>query len=248
MLFIFFDPFKTCWDAGIADIMGRRFGSLKISYNPQKSWAGTISMFLFGFLVSIRYDLRLSCQSYLRFERSRALGKFTFGPCYLSALFLSLSWMQYALLFFGPRICGAGLDANRKKGRLGFVGGFVRGVAPDQRNSRRQHFRSLGKHHNFILGIWLVWHHISPFSYNGKNAIEEWIFFECEFPVLCMLLLLLWFGVGIELKKKFFNILFWGSKTTSFRTERAKSMPNSLVIVVVTKFTLLSPWVFSAQV
>ena len=38
---------------GLADIMGRRFGSVKIPYNKQKSWAGSISMFVFGFLISI---------------------------------------------------------------------------------------------------------------------------------------------------------------------------------------------------
>ncbi|KAH7537022.1 hypothetical protein FEM48_Zijuj03G0048200 [Ziziphus jujuba var. spinosa] len=42
-----------CGGDGIADIMGRKFGSKKIPYNPSKSWAGSISMFVFGFLVSI---------------------------------------------------------------------------------------------------------------------------------------------------------------------------------------------------
>lgn len=42
-----------CGGDGVADIMGRRFGSLKIPYNQQKSWAGSISMFIFGFLISI---------------------------------------------------------------------------------------------------------------------------------------------------------------------------------------------------
>ena len=42
---------------GIADIMGRRFGSLKLPYNQQKSWAGSISMFAFGFLISIGWVL-----------------------------------------------------------------------------------------------------------------------------------------------------------------------------------------------
>ncbi|CAA0814420.1 Phytol kinase 1- chloroplastic [Striga hermonthica] len=41
-----------CGGDGIADIMGRRFGSLKLPYNSQKSWVGSISMFLFGFLVT----------------------------------------------------------------------------------------------------------------------------------------------------------------------------------------------------
>ncbi|XP_048325361.2 probable phytol kinase 1, chloroplastic isoform X2 [Ziziphus jujuba] len=42
-----------CGGDGIADIVGRKFGSKKIPYNPSKSWAGSISMFVFGFLVSI---------------------------------------------------------------------------------------------------------------------------------------------------------------------------------------------------
>lgn len=40
---------------GIADIMGRKFGYVKIPYNHSKSWAGSISMFIFGLLVSIGY-------------------------------------------------------------------------------------------------------------------------------------------------------------------------------------------------
>lgn len=40
---------------GIADIMGRKFGSAKIPYYPRKSWAGSISMFIFGFFISIGY-------------------------------------------------------------------------------------------------------------------------------------------------------------------------------------------------
>ncbi|XP_020878942.1 phytol kinase 1, chloroplastic isoform X2 [Arabidopsis lyrata subsp. lyrata] len=42
-----------CGGDGIADIMGRKFGSAKIPYNPRKSWAGSISMFIFGFFISI---------------------------------------------------------------------------------------------------------------------------------------------------------------------------------------------------
>lgn len=45
--------------SGVADIMGRKFGSVKIPYNQSKSWAGSISMFLFGFLVSVGCALEL---------------------------------------------------------------------------------------------------------------------------------------------------------------------------------------------
>jgi dolichol kinase len=35
--------------AGIADIVGRRFGKgLKLPYNKSKSWAGSVAMFLTG--------------------------------------------------------------------------------------------------------------------------------------------------------------------------------------------------------
>lgn len=41
-----------CGGDGIADIVGRRFGSSKLPWNSGKSWAGSIAMFLFGLLVS----------------------------------------------------------------------------------------------------------------------------------------------------------------------------------------------------
>ncbi|KAL9318113.1 hypothetical protein ACSQ67_014630 [Phaseolus vulgaris] len=42
-----------CGGDGVADIIGRKYGSMKIPYNQNKSWAGSISMLVFGFLVSI---------------------------------------------------------------------------------------------------------------------------------------------------------------------------------------------------
>ncbi|XP_021295706.1 phytol kinase 1, chloroplastic isoform X3 [Herrania umbratica] len=42
-----------CGGDGVADIMGRRFGSSKIPYNRNKSWVGSISMFVFGFFISV---------------------------------------------------------------------------------------------------------------------------------------------------------------------------------------------------
>ncbi|KAH6804071.1 phytol kinase 1 VTE5 [Perilla frutescens var. frutescens] len=57
-----------CGGDGIADIMGRRFGSIKIPYNPQKSWAGSISMFLFGFLVAISMLYYFSALGYIQLD------------------------------------------------------------------------------------------------------------------------------------------------------------------------------------
>ena len=38
---------------GFADIVGRRYGVTKLPYNQQKSWVGSISMFVFGLLFSV---------------------------------------------------------------------------------------------------------------------------------------------------------------------------------------------------
>ncbi|WRX12964.1 hypothetical protein QQP08_005451 [Theobroma cacao] len=42
-----------CGGDGVADILGRRFGSSKLPYNRNKSWVGSISMFVFGFFISV---------------------------------------------------------------------------------------------------------------------------------------------------------------------------------------------------
>ncbi|KAM7526832.1 hypothetical protein LguiA_016734 [Lonicera macranthoides] len=57
-----------CGGDGVADIMGRRFGYLKIPYNQQKSWAGTISMFVVGFLTSIGMLYYFSVLGYFQLD------------------------------------------------------------------------------------------------------------------------------------------------------------------------------------
>ncbi|KAH0931100.1 hypothetical protein HID58_008217, partial [Brassica napus] len=54
-----------CGGDGIADIMGRKYGSYKIPYNPRKSLAGSISMFIFGFFISIGLLYYYSSLGYL---------------------------------------------------------------------------------------------------------------------------------------------------------------------------------------
>eukprot|EP00262_Sarcandra_glabra_P017713 TRINITY_DN615_c0_g1_i1.p1 TRINITY_DN615_c0_g1~~TRINITY_DN615_c0_g1_i1.p1 ORF type:complete len:287 (+),score=18.33 TRINITY_DN615_c0_g1_i1:226-1086(+) len=46
-----------CGGDGFADIIGRRFGVLKLPHNQKKSWVGSISMFLFGFSISVVYGI-----------------------------------------------------------------------------------------------------------------------------------------------------------------------------------------------
>ncbi|KAF9596712.1 hypothetical protein IFM89_012911 [Coptis chinensis] len=62
-----------CGGDGFADIMGRKYGSLKIPYNPQKSFAGSISMFLCGFLISIMMLYYFSALGYFQLDWTTAV-------------------------------------------------------------------------------------------------------------------------------------------------------------------------------
>ncbi len=44
-----------CAGDGLADIIGRRFGTAKLPLNPRKSWAGSAAMLVFGFLLAYGY-------------------------------------------------------------------------------------------------------------------------------------------------------------------------------------------------
>ncbi|KDP45055.1 hypothetical protein JCGZ_01555 [Jatropha curcas] len=57
-----------CGGDGVADIMGRRFGSMKLPYNQQKSWVGSISMFISGFLISMGMLYYYSALGYFDFD------------------------------------------------------------------------------------------------------------------------------------------------------------------------------------
>lgn len=57
-----------CGGDGVADIIGRRFGSLKLPYNQHKSWAGSISMFICGFLISIGMLFYYSALGYFQLD------------------------------------------------------------------------------------------------------------------------------------------------------------------------------------
>ncbi|KAK8914659.1 hypothetical protein KSP39_PZI024032 [Platanthera zijinensis] len=53
---------------GFADILGRRYGSRKLPYNKKKSWVGSISMFMFGFIFSSMMLYYFSALGYLRLD------------------------------------------------------------------------------------------------------------------------------------------------------------------------------------
>ncbi|KAK9053675.1 hypothetical protein SSX86_024749 [Deinandra increscens subsp. villosa] len=59
---------NLCAGDGMADIIGRRFGSKKIPYNKEKSFAGSIAMAAAGFIVSVGYMHYFSMFGY--FEES----------------------------------------------------------------------------------------------------------------------------------------------------------------------------------
>lgn len=58
--------------------MGRRFGSIKIPYNQKKSWAGSISMFVFGSLVSLAMLYYYSCLGYFNLDWAKTVQKVVF--------------------------------------------------------------------------------------------------------------------------------------------------------------------------
>ncbi|XP_022938931.1 probable phytol kinase 1, chloroplastic [Cucurbita moschata] len=64
-----------CGGDGIADIMGRRFGSKRLPYNQKKSWVGSISMFIFGFGVSIGMLYYFSALGYLELDWGKTVQK-----------------------------------------------------------------------------------------------------------------------------------------------------------------------------
>ncbi|MCO5556375.1 hypothetical protein L7F22_009923 [Adiantum nelumboides] len=53
-----------CGGDGVADIVGRRIGVLKLPHNTRKSWAGSISMFVFGFALSVCFLYYFSTLGY----------------------------------------------------------------------------------------------------------------------------------------------------------------------------------------
>ncbi|XP_076957341.1 phytol kinase 1, chloroplastic-like [Bidens hawaiensis] len=62
-----------CGGDGIADIMGRRFGVHKIPYNKHKSWVGSMSMFIVGFLISIGMLYYFSKFGYFELDRVKTI-------------------------------------------------------------------------------------------------------------------------------------------------------------------------------
>ncbi|KAJ3688796.1 hypothetical protein LUZ61_017960 [Rhynchospora tenuis] len=60
---------------GFADIIGRMYGSTKLPYNRNKSWIGSISMFVSGFVLSIGILYYFSIFGYLHFGWDEAIVK-----------------------------------------------------------------------------------------------------------------------------------------------------------------------------
>ncbi|WVY94486.1 hypothetical protein V8G54_033574 [Vigna mungo] len=65
---------NLCAGDGMADIVGRRFGGVKIPYNKNKSYAGSIAMTSAGFLASIAYMWYFSSFGYIEGSWKLVLG------------------------------------------------------------------------------------------------------------------------------------------------------------------------------
>ena len=55
-----------CGGDGLADIVGRRLGSHKLPFNPDKSWAGSVAMFLGSFLFAFGFLSLFNTLDYLQ--------------------------------------------------------------------------------------------------------------------------------------------------------------------------------------
>ncbi|KAL6844162.1 hypothetical protein ACP4OV_025835 [Aristida adscensionis] len=64
-----------CGGDGFADIVGRRYGSMKLPFNKKKSWIGSISMFFSGLLLSALMLFYFSSLGYFHVSWEDALGK-----------------------------------------------------------------------------------------------------------------------------------------------------------------------------
>lgn len=60
---------------GFADIVGRRYGSLKLPFNKKKSWAGSVAMFISGFLLSALMLSYFSWLGYIHVNWEETFGK-----------------------------------------------------------------------------------------------------------------------------------------------------------------------------
>ena len=72
-----------CGGDGVADIVGRRLGTARLPFNPAKSWAGSLAMFLGGFIFALAFLVLFN-----------ALGNFNppfpLGPTVVKVAFIAL--------------------------------------------------------------------------------------------------------------------------------------------------------------
>ncbi|ERN01309.1 hypothetical protein AMTR_s00002p00254420 [Amborella trichopoda] len=64
-----------CAGDGVADVLGRRFGNHKLPFNKQKSWVGSICMFVFGFSVSLGMLFYFSNLGYIQLDWGSTIEK-----------------------------------------------------------------------------------------------------------------------------------------------------------------------------
>ncbi|KAF6134318.1 hypothetical protein GIB67_005710 [Kingdonia uniflora] len=75
-----------CGGDGFADIMGRRFGSVKLPHNKQKSVAGSMSMFLSGFVISTGMLYYYSVLGYFELDWGLTLERLAFVTLIATAI------------------------------------------------------------------------------------------------------------------------------------------------------------------
>uniref|UniRef100_A0A8R7TNJ1 phytol kinase n=1 Tax=Triticum urartu TaxID=4572 RepID=A0A8R7TNJ1_TRIUA len=99
---------------GFADIVGRRFGSLKLPFNNKKSWVRSAAMFISGFLLSTLMLLYCPWLGYINVSWDQAFGKLALVTLAATAvecipvtevlddsIYVPLATMLVAFLLFG---------------------------------------------------------------------------------------------------------------------------------------------------
>ncbi|CAA7406254.1 unnamed protein product [Spirodela intermedia] len=65
---------NLCAGDGVADVIGRRFGRVKLPYNSSKSYAGSVAMAAAGFLASVGYMYYYSLFGFVEVSWGKTLG------------------------------------------------------------------------------------------------------------------------------------------------------------------------------
>lgn len=84
-----------CGGDGFADMVGRRLGTVKLPFNTNKSYAGSLAMFIAGGLMSLGFTALFSSMGYFECFSSAASVPPILAVCFIATVVESLPINQY---------------------------------------------------------------------------------------------------------------------------------------------------------